>query len=44
MCGEVLHKHIAEIGLDVVVDAVTAAGEVGIAPMVEAIKLNVLVH
>jgi hypothetical protein len=44
MCGEVLHKHIAEIGLDVVVDTVTAAGEIGIAPMVEAIELNILVH
>ena len=44
MCGEVLHKHIAEIGLDVVIDPVTAAGEIRIAPMVETIKLNILVH
>ena len=41
--GEVLHEYITEAGLDMIVDAVAAAGEIGIAPMVEAAEANIFV-
>lgn len=43
MRSEVLHGYIAEAGLDIIVDAVAAAGEIGIAPMVEAVEPNIFV-
>ena len=41
---QVAEKHIADIGLDIILNAVAATGEVGIPLVVQAVELHVFIH
>ena len=44
MGGQVAEQHRADIGLDIMLNAVAVVGEVGSPPMVETVKLHIFIQ
>ena len=44
MCGQVLHRHIAQVRLDVMLNTMEITGQKGISPVIQPIDLHVFIQ
>ena len=44
MCGQVLHRHIAQVQLDVMLNTMEITGQKGISPVIQPIDLHVFIQ
>ena len=44
MCGQVLHRHIAQVRLDVMLNTMETTGQKGISPVIQPIDLYVFIQ